>query len=556
MMFLVYNASIAEQFEVVQRWMTGGNSTGGFSGSADPFLRVPQTGEDDVFVAPLNNGVLRINLPSQPLVSLKWGLYAFVPSRAALKKLAERPLKDEGKRLATLSLGEQTIMALKNDEEWSTILEDSSAIHSGRTAAVFAAIREFHGGVYRTPSGTLVVVASHKAFETVLKAEQAPEKDPVYSVSEYRKRMATSIGEIYLGMDDGDKYRELSKAPNAAISLVKMVDAFTQAHAKAAACLRLVAPDPKGKPLQLSLEPIVDTTLGRLAEEYFGIPDTVLVRSGGRPDDSGTDQSVYCPYHTLAPSRFIFSSPRPRDTVKKAGSALGAALRRRIQELAEQKDREGVWPNELPVDGISRAVWNASMEPGAHGSSAINHDLFARMMVGVLEGFLPTVYGNVLKILHLWLTDGTFWRVQQDLLVTHSTADKYDRATRAVLPAMRAAMQTRPVPDIIHRTATRSARLGDVEVDEGDRIVLSIASVVQELAEKGEDNVYPMFGGNRKETNPPTHACPGYEMGLGATLGILTAVLAAGEFAPNPAPLVVEFSASRLRSMTSDAVTT
>ena len=36
MMFLAYNASIAEQFETVQRWMTGGNSTGGFSGSADP----------------------------------------------------------------------------------------------------------------------------------------------------------------------------------------------------------------------------------------------------------------------------------------------------------------------------------------------------------------------------------------------------------------------------------------------------------------------------------------------------------------------------------------
>jgi hypothetical protein len=38
------------------------------------------------------------------------------------------------------------------------------------------------------------------------------------------------------------------------------------------------------------------------------------------------------------------------------------------------------------------------------------------------------------------------------------------------------------------------------------------------------------------------HACPGYEMGLGATLGILTAVLEAGEFEPNPTPLVAEFS--------------
>ena len=237
MMFLAYNASIAEQFEVLQRWMTGGNSTGGFSGSADPFLRVPQTDEDDVFLAPLeNNDVMRIQLPSKPLVSLKWGLYAFVPSKEALTKLAAKPLMDEARRLATLSVGERLIMSLQNDDEWSTILEDSSAIHSGRTAAVFAAIREFHGGVYRTPGGTLVIVASHQAFETVLK----PGTDPVYSVSEYSKRMAASIGEIYLGMDEGKEYRDLSTAPNHAISQVTIDDAFTKAHQKAAACLRKV----------------------------------------------------------------------------------------------------------------------------------------------------------------------------------------------------------------------------------------------------------------------------------------------------------------------------
>ena len=62
------------------------------------------------------------------------------------------------------------------------------------------------------------------------------------------------------------------------------------------------------------------------------------------------------------------------------------------------------------------------MVQDAQRKSVIDHDLFARMMVGVLEGFLPTVYGNALKILHLWLTDGTFWRVQQDLLVTDPDA--------------------------------------------------------------------------------------------------------------------------------------
>jgi len=86
--FLAYNASIAEQYEVIQRWMTGGNSTRGFSGRADPFLRVPQAGSDNLFLIPHNGRVGRMNLGEQPFVSLKWGLYLFVPSLAAIERLA------------------------------------------------------------------------------------------------------------------------------------------------------------------------------------------------------------------------------------------------------------------------------------------------------------------------------------------------------------------------------------------------------------------------------------------------------------------------------------
>ena len=49
MVFMAYNASIGEQFEVVQRWLSGGNSSGSYSGQSDPFLGLAEPGRPRVF---------------------------------------------------------------------------------------------------------------------------------------------------------------------------------------------------------------------------------------------------------------------------------------------------------------------------------------------------------------------------------------------------------------------------------------------------------------------------------------------------------------------------
>ena len=46
---MAYCASIAEQFETMQRWVAGGNSSGVGSAQADPLLGVPQPGESRMF---------------------------------------------------------------------------------------------------------------------------------------------------------------------------------------------------------------------------------------------------------------------------------------------------------------------------------------------------------------------------------------------------------------------------------------------------------------------------------------------------------------------------
>ena len=100
--FMAYNASLAEQFEVVQRWISGGNSSGVFSGHSDPLLGVPQVGDARTFCfqdtdaagAPVLRRIA-LNDPSvvnpRPFVKLEWGTYLFVPSMTALATLLAEP---------------------------------------------------------------------------------------------------------------------------------------------------------------------------------------------------------------------------------------------------------------------------------------------------------------------------------------------------------------------------------------------------------------------------------------------------------------------------------
>jgi Dyp-type peroxidase family len=517
LMFLAYNASIAEQFEVIQRWMVGGNSTRGYSGHADPFLRVPQGAQAGVFRFVHDGKVRRLNLCPEPLVTLKWGMYLFVPSMSALRAIASEPKPDVEAAKAQIAHGEAVIASLQTDDDWRAIVEDITASHSGTNAAVYSAIRA-RGGVLRTPGRGMVLVASEPFVMEVLR------NDSVFSVSEYKHRMAKSIGEIYLGLDFSEDYVRLSKV-NDLVSKIQAEDAFGIAEAQTRNVLSEMLQQGNGGPVSITLETVTDQVLARLSTHWFGVPNDEEIKKGGRPA-LGTD-TIHLPFHSLAPSRYIFSSPTARDVVAAAGEHYGKGLRRAVKELAEGKRLIG-FPTQLAQD-----VWAEITRI----SGKENPELFARTLVGLIEGFLPTVYGNFLKTMHLWITDETLWRVQQDV-----RSRKADSNAMAIIePELKRAMQRRPVPDIIYRTATQRHRLGGITIEAGERVVALIASATHELAEQRDldPNVMPVFGGNRKEARHPTHACPAYQMGMGVLLGMISALLEAGTLKKTDSPLAI-----------------
>ncbi|MET0518681.1 MAG: Dyp-type peroxidase, partial [Burkholderiaceae bacterium] len=138
LVFMAYNASLSEQFETLQRWLAGGNSSGGYSGQPDPFMGVATRGEPRIYRFEDAGRAVHLNLGDQPFVELQWGAYFFVPSIAALRNLPallELPLP------AAMPAPPQA-PPLDDAAAWQQWLEDSST----RDAA-WAWVRAQPGGV-------------------------------------------------------------------------------------------------------------------------------------------------------------------------------------------------------------------------------------------------------------------------------------------------------------------------------------------------------------------------------------------------------------------------
>ncbi|MEO8654582.1 MAG: hypothetical protein ABI409_10710, partial [Ramlibacter sp.] len=250
LLFMAYNASFSEQFEVVQRWLTGGNSTGSSSGQSCPIVGVPENGLTRHYrfeygpaeTARVSN--VELETPPQafeepqPFTRLEWGLYLFTPAISVLRRLTQVALAAAARGSAAVSVpwrvarGRELIAALKNVEAgegaaaavaaWKAAIEDPESIDRLDSAALWAVIREDHGGVLRTPYGVLVA-----SRELLLQVYHDRDR---YSVSGQRERMKWSIGDISLGKDggsqDGNEYQEESAPINDAIQALDPHEVF------------------------------------------------------------------------------------------------------------------------------------------------------------------------------------------------------------------------------------------------------------------------------------------------------------------------------------------
>jgi Dyp-type peroxidase family len=537
LIFMAYNANLGEQYELVQSWLNGGNSSGSFSGESDPIFGIAEPGRRRYFRFEQDGKTVRMGLDGsdrlheepRPFVRLEWGAYLFAPSKKALASLQARAAAQSYQRAVPWSadVGEKEIARLREFEAhastadaieaWKTTLEDPVAASDFTTASVWAAIRERHGGVLKTPFG--VLVAERSLVEQVL-------QDPSGNLSAtgYLPRMHDSFGEIYLGLDDrpGATYQQDSAACNDAIMKLDLQATFQQAKKSTRAALQELVNEAKGYAQQdgdtawdltVDARELIDPMLAKFCEEWFGLSEQGgFFRRGSFRWDWQPGQPPLYPGHFLAPSRYFFQ-PQPGETAADLGKKHGVAARAAMLALLSG-------PGAATKAPVARAVLNSV--PGK------NLDFAARTIIGAAIGFVPTVSGNLLQILNEWLREGTLWALRARYGDSEAADDFTDACSRlgdAFIPAL----QLRPVPPTIWRTAVAPHTLGagvhQVDVNPGEKVVVGAISATQQSLQQGGSDYHHAFGGNRKANPHPTHACPGKDPALAVMIGFFSALV-------------------------------
>ncbi|WP_169544417.1 Dyp-type peroxidase [Sneathiella aquimaris] len=532
--FMAYNASIAEQFEVIQRWINGGNSTGVMSKHFDAIMAARHDEEDRTIRFMHDNQVHRIELPKEQFVDLEWGLYLFVPSldaidrlcgsEDALPQISDGRLAGGAKSIFQLQSMERELTALGYPEPvvqermryaWKALLEDPSG--EDLADEVWAKIRH-DGGVLQTPYG--VLVGNLANVKAVFKDDGS-----TYSTREYWERMRNSIGELYLGLDPKpaimpsgsvsenpmrDKafeketkksdYSKIAKPTNGWIASITEEKAFDLAVCVTRNWFRdeLVK---RRDPHSLELKECIVDLLGGLSKIWFDLPEDGSIDIGG---EACSRPNV--PDDLVSASHYLFG-PRPTDFVVDEAKERGTSLKKAIRAFVEE---QAPTPDTLHHFLSVHPVFKGDL------------DLITRTLVGCVNGFVAASRGSFLSIMQRWMANEDLWRYRQMLLSAVGSSKNgaldYATAKSVFREEMIIAMQKRSRPNLLHRVAVKQAILGGVEIQAGQAVVLSL----QSAAEEQEGNPEILFGGNYRDT---VHACSGQQMAIGVLMGVISVVM-------------------------------
>ena len=601
-LFIAYNASLSEQYEVIQRWLNRGNSTDVSSVANDPLTGVMMERDGYTFRfrksdAP-HHSVGRVRL-QKPLTEVQWGLYAFVPSRTAIEQICDLPhmprVRNSQARGQDLA-GEKTIQRISKlgdaDQrlEWKRLIEDAivkDPSGNDELSEVWTAIRANHGGVLRLENGIAfgggastkyeemaakqraVLVAEWEAIQEVL-------SDPKrFSVSDQGKRTSQSFGEIFVAMDpkpgaDYDpaqcRYAREAEATNRIVMEFgekHASDVFDKAYELSKAQLELARrfADLLNKETEGELffkielrRDFLAPVLGALCKWLFDIPDASAKVPGvgyieqgpwgwQTVDTAGNTTPGLNMRKPRCPADFMAPSrrcfyPRPTGGIMRYGNLHGKALRNASVEFVASK-----------FSGAGHQFAGQLSAPMADAIAPYGNqqDLLARNIIGLMEGMLPPTDGIMRGIMYDWTDLDLLWDCQSRYRDQISKSGlNLDSARKALWKPVYNAMCKRPAPDLIYRTATTCTTLAGKPVIKGDLIVLALSAPMQASLDNDAPDIWPVFGGERvKALQPrgtPTHACPAQPIVMAMLYGMIAAIFDAGRLVVQPASLILRFS--------------
>lgn len=533
--FMAYCASLAEQFETIQRWMAGGNSSGVHSSHSDAMLGVPQQGTArQVQWVEADGHVRTVDLGDRPMVDLEWGLYLFAPSLTGLQALARGFAADPPPLpKATCPLkGERYAPVGKAFDERKLQVQGRRDDKDELWRAVNAC-----GGRLQTAYGTL-----EGRKDKVLAV--LGDRGRRHSVCGYGRRFTASVGPGFLGMDDPAHERLAVKSGiKKAIAAIDEGVAFAAARATAAALLdfllqRLAAA--KQAPT-IDLVRLSEAVVMRLYRLWWGLPDAgfEFMKEGYAAETKYDDSpDAHCPRDFVFVARLNFGAhPSPAEIA--LGTTRGQAIQRAVRRYVEA----------TPADklvGLSRVIHDALLAKAPGSRKAFDETVWT--IGGTMLGFGPSTHQHFVQVVRDWVEPSrsawragdatvavTLWDLQALLLAEGTAAAPTLAAAHKVLRApLLAQMCREPVPGVIWREkpGTKKAK----NAPEPPKLVLGLHGLMSD-----PDAEALMFGGSLDPKSPlfGVHACPGHGMAIGVLLGVLSALLGAGTLKRTPSSTIV-----------------
>lgn len=523
--FMAYCGSLAEQFEIVQRWMAGGNSSGVHASHSDPMLGVPQPGVRRTFQWLGSDGqVMRIDLGDEPITELQWGLYLFAPSLEGLRVLAAGP----GTPAATAVAAAMPPDSGEPYNPCGPAFERRKLLLQGRRddKDAFWQLVRGQGGRLQTAYGLL---EARKA--EVLKV--LADAGTTHSACGYGRRFAETLGEGFLGLDD-PRHRELAvdsriKDAIAAIDEKRAFDLTLEVAGRRIAGIvaRLAA---LGQAPTVDILRLCDDVVADLYRAWWGLPDERHMRRGGTATAvADDDEPAMCPRDFVFVARHNFGahpSPHERHRGTTRGRAIQRAVRAWLAEALAAAPAAAL--PELP------AKIHAALHARPDGD-----DVVPWTIAGTMLGFGPSTIAHFALVMREWVEPGrpegpSLWDLQVDLLAEGGQVATHAAAVRALRAPLVAQMRREPVPGIVWREApgTRCAA-GDPEPP---KTALGLHALMDD-----PDAEALMFGGALDRADPlfGVHACPGHGMAIGVLMGLVAALALAGTLRRTPSPSIL-----------------
>jgi hypothetical protein len=552
-MFLAIAASLAEQYEVVQRWVNGGNSTGGFSGHPDLIAGTHPSNSGRQLRYPTASGVAAVAVPAKPAAVLNWGLYAFIPSISALESLAHYPrpsylptpppaqhepppVPDQFGALPLSKKGDAAKARLEDVFRPKVTAERLTKLLKGK-------------GIAKEDDFAWIAGAP----EIVAKALTSPEE---YSVRNYWARMRACDATLYLGMDrdpktlTGDKfdyaaevkpgdYENESGLANQFIAGIGFAQAFEAATDAAATWFAeqeahyqglaaLLASLPKAEqaavgaaldqPQTLSLVALAARVIRDVACKLYGLPQDLLSDdldlewpASAAPATART--AVRCPVDLTSVFAHVFP-PRPSYAVSLEAKKRGPLIKERITAWYRNPENQALVANSELIQRVS-------------GAATQSGDFVVRTIIGLLSGFAVPTNGSLLSVLSQLVATDELWRLQRLLPTLDPTLDVRSRM-QPITNRVYELMIQGPVPAMI----TRTAMIEEKGLKQGDLVGLHLG-VAAALAKPAHADAWKFLFGDLPETMAGSgeasvqakHPCPGQQMALGVIVGTVYALL-------------------------------